>query len=73
MKPNFSVGDRVRISALGASRCPRLANKAGTVIGRSVYANSISIRLDGNRFSTTLHRDYVEATVTVEGMHRVHL
>ena len=67
MKPNFSIGDRVRISALGALRCPRLANKAGTVIGRSIYTNSISIRLDGNRCSTTLHRDYLEATVTVDG------
>jgi hypothetical protein len=66
MKPNFSIGDRVRISALGASRCPRLANKAGTIIGGSIYTNSISIRFDGNRSSSTLHRDYIEAIVTIE-------
>jgi hypothetical protein len=66
MKPNFSIGDRVRISALGALRCPRLANKAGTIIGGSVYTNSISIRFDGNRSSSTLHRDYIEAIVTIE-------
>jgi len=66
MKPNYSIGDRVRISELGASRCPRLANKAGTIVGGSIYANSISVLFDGNRSSSTLHRDYIEAIVSVE-------
>ena len=29
MKRDFSLGDRVRLSALGAVRCPRLAGKVG--------------------------------------------
>ena len=60
MKSYLSVGVRVRISALGASRCVRLANKTGTVVGGSVYANSVSVLFDGNRSRTTIHRDYVE-------------
>ena len=49
MKRDFSLGDRVRLSALGAVRCPRLAGKVGTVIGRSVYVNSVAVVLDGTR------------------------
>ena len=60
MKSDLSVGVRVRISALGASRCVRLANKTGTVVGGSVYANSVSVLFDGNRSRTTIHREYVE-------------
>jgi hypothetical protein len=64
MKPDFSIGDRVRMTALGAMRCVRLANKTGTIVGRSQYANSISVRFDGNKSSSTFHRDYVELIAT---------
>ncbi len=60
MKSNLSIGVRVRMSALGASRCARLAKKTGTIVGGSVYANSISVLFDGNRTPTTIHREYVE-------------
>ena len=60
MKSNLAVGDRVRMSALGASRCARLANKTGTIVGGSVYAHSVSVLFDGNRTRTTIHREYVE-------------
>jgi hypothetical protein len=56
----FSIGDGVQMSALGASRCPRLANKTGTIIGLSVYVNSVSVRFDGNKSPSTLHCDYLE-------------
>jgi hypothetical protein len=42
---SWPYGDRFRMTALGALRCARLANKTGTIVGRSHYANSISIRL----------------------------
>ena len=64
MKPDFSIGDRVRMNALGAMRCVRLANKTGTIVGRCQYANSVSVRFDGNRSSSTFHRDYVELIAT---------
>jgi hypothetical protein len=62
MKSNLAVGVgvRVRMSALGASRCARLANMTGTIVGGSVYANSVSVLFDGNRTRTTIHREYVE-------------
>ncbi len=60
MKSNLAVGVRVRMSTLGASRCARLASKTGTIVGGSVYANSVSVLFDGNRTRTTIHREYVE-------------
>lgn len=60
MKSDLSVGVRVRLSALGASRCARLANKTGIIIGGSVYTGSVSVLFDGNRSRTTIHRKYVE-------------
>lgn len=65
MSSELSIGDRVRVSPLGASRCPRLASKSGTVVGRSIYANSVSIRFDGNKSKSTLHRDYVETIAQI--------
>jgi hypothetical protein len=60
MKPDITIGSRVRMSSLGAKRCPSLADKLGTVVGGSVYNNSFSIRFDGNKSSTTLHQNYLE-------------
>jgi len=59
MKFNPSIGVRVRMSVLGASRCARLAKKTGTIVGGSVYVNSVSVLFDGNRSPTTIHREYV--------------
>ena len=70
MKSDFSLGDRVRLSALGAVRCPRLAGKVGTVIGRSVYVNSVAVVLDGTRSRMTIHSAYLEVLVEHDG--RVH-
>jgi hypothetical protein len=72
MKQGLLIGDRVRISALGASRCPRLANKTGTIVGGSIYACSVSVLIDGNKTSSTFHRDYLEA-VLGEGAKSLHL
>jgi hypothetical protein len=60
MKRDFSLGDRVRLSALGALRCPRLAGKVGTVVGRSVYVNSVAVILDGTTSRRTIHCAYLE-------------
>jgi hypothetical protein len=60
-KFDFSIGDRVEMSALGASRCPRRANQKGTVVGRSIYVNSVGVLFDGNKSSSTVHCDYLEA------------
>jgi hypothetical protein len=48
MKSEFSLRDRVKLSSLGERRCPRLAGKTGTVVGRSIYVNSVAVLFDGN-------------------------
>jgi len=72
MKREFSLGDRVRLSALGAVRCPRLAGKIGTVVGRSVYVNSVAVILDGTKSRRTIHSAYLEVLMEhLDG--RVHM
>jgi hypothetical protein len=61
MKSDFSLGDRVKLSALGERRCPRLAGKSGTVVGRSIYVNSVAVLFDGNKSPRTFHGAYLEA------------
>ena len=58
---SLAVGTRVKMSLLGASRCPRLVNKSGAVVRtRSGRYSSIEVRFDGNKTATPLHRDYVQ-------------
>ena len=47
------------MSELGGIRCPRLAQKVGTVVGRGIYKNSITVLFDGNKSTSSLHRDYI--------------
>ncbi len=64
MKPDFTIGDRVRMTARGASRCIRLADRMGTIVGRSIYANSVSVRFDGILFH--FGPDYLEMIVKAD-------
>jgi|EndMetStandDraft_4_1072995.scaffolds.fasta_scaffold1400798_1 ribosomal protein L21E len=63
MNQDFSIGDRVQISELGASRCPRLAGRAGVIVGRSIYRHSVSVQFDGNKTKSTFHQDYLQRIV----------
>ena len=65
MKSDFSIGDRVQMSALGASRCPRHADKTGTIVGRSIYVNCARVLLDGNKSPISVHCDYLDAVLPV--------
>lgn len=58
------IGTRVTMSELGSVRCPRLAGKIGTVVGRGIYRNSITVLFDGNRTTSSLHRDYLAPAQT---------
>ena len=60
MARDFSIGDRVRISAVGATRSPRLADRTGKIVGRSIYTNSFVVLFDGNKSTSTFHGDYLE-------------
>jgi hypothetical protein len=56
----LEIGQRIKMSAIGTARSPRLALKLGVVVGLSRYNNSITVLFDGNKTSTCLHRDYIE-------------
>ncbi len=61
-KKTLLIGHRFKLSALGAERCPRLAAKLGTVIGRMPNSAIVRVRFDGNRTTTSIHRAYIEPT-----------
>jgi hypothetical protein len=54
------MGTRFKMSALGAARNPRLAQKQGTVIGGSRLNRSVRVMFDGRKSPMSLHRDYIE-------------
>ena len=54
------VGARFRMSALGAARNPRLADKEGTIVGGSRLNSSLRVLFDGRKSPMSLHRDYIE-------------
>ena len=56
----ITIGDRVKMSSLGAARCPRLADREGVVVGGGQYQSTVRIIFDGFKAPTSLHRDYVE-------------
>ena len=51
---------RVRLSALGAMRCPNLAGREGVIIGSGHYRSTVRIIFDGFKSPTSLHRTYIE-------------
>ncbi len=54
---------RVRMSALGAERCPNLTGKEGVVVGAGRYRSTVRVMFDGFKSPTSLHSTYVEAVV----------
>jgi hypothetical protein len=59
-KTKLPIGHRFKLSALGAERCPRLAAKIGTVVGRLPNSAIVKDCFDGNRTATSIHRDCIE-------------
>ena len=51
---------RVRMSALGAARCPNLAGREGVVVGVGRYRSTVRVMFDGFRSATSLHGTYIE-------------
>jgi hypothetical protein len=56
----IAIGDRFRMSPLGAARCPRLADREGVIVGGGQYPCTVRVIFDGSKSPTALHRDYVE-------------
>jgi len=59
-KVEITIGVRVKLSPLGAVRCPRLADREGVVVGGGRYPSTARVIFDGFKVPTSLHRDYVE-------------
>ncbi|WFU15363.1 hypothetical protein [Bradyrhizobium sp. CB3481] len=51
---------RIRMSALGAIRCPNLAGREGVIIGIGHYRSTFRIMFDGFKSATSLHSTYIE-------------
>lgn len=51
---------RVRLSPLGAKRCPNLAGREGVVIGTGHYRSTFRVLFDGFKSPTSLHGTYIE-------------
>jgi hypothetical protein len=63
----FSPSTRIRLTALGALRCPNLAGREGTVIGTGRYRSTVRVIFDGFRSATSLHSTYIEPVAEEEG------
>jgi len=54
------AGARIRMSELGAVRCPRFAERKGVLVGCGRHNSSVRILFDGHKYPVSLHRDYIE-------------
>ena len=66
-RPGLPPRTRIRMSALGAARCPNLAGREGVVVGAGRYRSTVRIMFDGFRSPTSLHRSYIEPVAGEEG------
>jgi len=60
-EPEFSVGDRVRLSAIGLERSPRMSRRGGVVIGITGSGNAYRVRFDDKKLAILLHKSYIVA------------
>ena len=54
---------RVRMTALGAVRCPNLAGREGVIVGTGRYRSTFRVMFDGFKWPTSLHHTYIEPVV----------
>lgn len=58
--PKLSPGDRVRFTAIGRERNPRLAKLNGTITGITPTSSGYRVLIDGNKRPVLLHETYIE-------------
>jgi hypothetical protein len=56
----LELGQRIRLSALGRERCPKLRSHTGVVAGKADYSSAVQVLLDGYKTPLTLHTSYIE-------------
>jgi hypothetical protein len=54
-------GMRIRLSALGKERCPKMTRHTGVVLAKATYRDSFRVLMDGSKEAISLHRSYFEA------------
>jgi hypothetical protein len=52
-------GLRIRLSALGKARSPRMKTHTGVIVGEP-HGRGVRIILDGSKTPITLHKSYIE-------------
>ena len=55
----FQVGQRVRLSSLGAERCPRTKGDVGRISAKG-SGHSYYVLFDGSKSARQLHRTYID-------------
>ena len=53
-------GKRIRLSALGKERSPRIKTHTGIIVGKTRGSDTVRILLDGHKLPITIHKSYVE-------------
>ena len=66
-RPGLPPRTRIRMSTLGAARCPNLAGREGVVVGTGRYRSTVRVMFDGFRSATSLHGTYIEPVTGEEG------
>jgi hypothetical protein len=61
--PLLPQNTRVRMSALGAVRCPNLIGREGVVVGSGRYRSTVRVMFEGFKSPTSLHNTYIEAVL----------
>ena len=56
----FKIGDRVKLSAVGRKRSPRMSAAPGTIIGLAKTTSSAKVLFDERKTANTLHFSYLE-------------
>ena len=56
----LSPRTRIRMSVLGAARCPNLAGWEGVVIGTGRYRSTVRVKFDVFSSASSLHRSYIQ-------------
>jgi hypothetical protein len=56
----LTAGRRIKLTALGKLRCPKLKNDTGVVVGKSPQSNAFRVLIDGRKMPITLHESYIE-------------
>ncbi|MCK1513623.1 hypothetical protein IVB22_13790 [Bradyrhizobium sp. 190] len=62
-QPPLPERTRIKMSALGATRCPNLAGRQGVIIGSGRYRSTVRVMFDDFKSPTSLHSTYIEPVV----------